>query len=193
MGSLLLSSLRPPPVPIRRLTNQGIWWRSLVSAIVVISAGSLLHFAWEWSGRSAVVAVFAATNESTWEHLKLAFWPALAITPIQRAMYGSLPGWLPATAIRCLLPAFVIVGLFYGYTALLGGHLLAADLTIFALAIVAGELLGHAVLTHLFGSKSRIGVLGLLVLATVLFSTLTFRPPDLFLFDEPPYSPSGGG
>ena len=98
-------------------------WRAFLSALVVIFAGSLLHFAWEWSGRSTVVAVFAATNESTWEHLKLAFWPALALTPLQQTFYGSLPGWLPATAIRCLLPSLVIVVLFYGYTALLGGHI----------------------------------------------------------------------
>ena len=159
----------------------------------MISAGSLLHFAWEWSGRSTVVAVFAATNESTWEHLKLAFWPALALTPIQRAIYGSSPGWLPATAIRCVLPSFVIVALFYGYTALLGSHYLEADLTIFAFAIFAGEFLGHGVLAHEFGSKSRIGAFGLLILATVLFSTLTFRPPDAFLFHEPPHSRSGEG
>jgi hypothetical protein len=168
-------------------------WRSFLSAIVVISAGSLLHFAWEWSGRSTVVAVFAATNESTWEHLKLAFWPALALTPLQHKIYGSAPGWLPATAVRCLLPSFVIVALFYGYIALLGSHHLAADLTIFAIAIFAGEFLGHAVLTREFGSKSRIGAFGLLSLATVLFSTLTFRPPDFVLFREPPSSRSGEG
>lgn len=162
--------------------------RAVVSAIVVIFAGSLLHFAWAWSGRSPVVAVFAATNESTWEHLKLAFWPALALAPFQRRLYGSFPGWLPATAIRCVLPSFVIVALFYGYTALVGTHHLAADLAIFALAIFVGEFLGHGVLAHEFGSKSRIGASGLLILATVLFSTLTSGPPDFFLFRDPPHS-----
>ncbi|HET8656803.1 MAG TPA: DUF6512 family protein [Longimicrobiaceae bacterium] len=168
-------------------------WRSFLSAIAVISAGSLLHFAWEWSGRSMVVAVFAATNESTWEHLKLAFWPALALTPLQHRIYGSLPGWLPATAVRCMLPSFVIVALFYGYTALLGRHYLAADLAIFACAIFAGEVLGHAMVTRDFGARARMGALGLLVLATVLFSTLTFRPPNSFLFHEPPASRAGEG
>ena len=161
-------------------------WRSFWSAIVVISAGSLLHFAWEWSGRSTIVAVFAATNESTWEHLKLAFWPALTLAPLQRTIYGSLPGWIPATAIRCILPSFVIVAFFYGYTAVLGNHHLAADLAIFAFAIFAGEFLGHAMLTREFGSRSRRVAVGLLILATVLFSTLTFRPPNSFLFHEPP-------
>lgn len=171
--------------------SETLKWRSFLSAIVVVSAGSLLHFAWEWSGRSTLVAVFAATNESTWEHLKLAFWPALALAPIQRMIYGSEPGWLPATAIRCVVPPFVIVALFYGYTAVVGTHHLAADLAIFAGAIFAGEVLGHAVLRHEFGAASRMGASGVLVLATLLFSTLTFRPPDCFLFHEPSHDRSG--
>lgn len=173
----------------RRLSlNEVLKWRCFFSAIVVISTGSLLHFAWEWSGQSTIVAVFAATNESTWEHLKLAFWPALALAPIQRKLYGSFPGWLPATAIRCILPSIVIVTLFYAYTALLGTHHLAADLAIFAIAIFAGEFFGHAALTREFGARARSGALGLLILAAVLFSTLTFKPPDWFLFHQPPSS-----
>lgn len=160
-------------------------WRAFLSALVVIVTGSLLHFAWEWSGRSAVAAIFAATNESTWEHLKLAFWPAIALAPFQRKLYGPLPGWLPATAIRCVLPSFLIVVLFYGYIALLGSHHLVADIAIFAVAIFAGEFLGHTMLTHGFGARTRIIAFVLLVLATVLFSTLTFAPPVVFLFHDP--------
>lgn len=159
--------------------------RPFVSAIVVISVGSLLHFAWEWSGQRTIVAVFAATNESTWEHLKLAFWPALALAPIQRAIYGPFPGWLPATAIRCVLPSFLIVAAFYGYTALLGSHYLAADIMVFAFAILTGEFVGHAVLTHEFGWPIEISASILIILAALLFSTMTFWPPDFFLFDEP--------
>jgi hypothetical protein len=175
---------------MRAARTERLKWGFFLSAVVVVFAGSLLHFAWEWSGRSTFVAVFAATNESTWEHLKLAFWPALALAPIQRLTYGSLPGWLPAVAIRCVLPSFVIVALFYGYTAVVGAHHLAADIAIFVFAVFLGELLGHAVLRHEFGFASQIGAFGILLLATLLFSTLTFRPPDCFLFHEPPSSRS---
>ena len=159
-------------------------WKSrfFFSAIVVFLAGSFLHFAWELAGRNSLVAVFAATNESTWEHLKLAFWPALALTPIQRRIYGPLPGWLPATAIRCTLPSILIVALFYGYTALLGRHHVAMDIAIFAFAIFAGEYLGHIMLGRCFNSCAKKSALALLLLEAVLFSTLTFRPPDYFLF-----------
>ncbi len=162
-----------------------IKWRAFLCAVSVISVGSLLHFFWEWSGRSTFVAVFAAVNESTWEHLKLAFWPALIITPVQRIFYGPAPGWPVATAIRCIFPALLIVLMFYGYTALLGGHYLIADLSIFAIAIFVGEFVGHAVLSCHFEPTVKVGALGLIILATLLFSTLTFIPSDFFLFHSP--------
>ena len=164
-------------------------WRALNSAVVVICVGSLLHFAWEWSGRSAFVAIFAATNESTWEHLKLAFWPAFVLIPLQRIIYGPFPGWLPAAAIRCIVPAFTIVFLFHGYTLLLGHHYLVADIAIFVTAILAGEFLGHHALARKFTSKTRLVAVCLVVLVTALFSTLTFAPPDFFLFHEPHFLP----
>jgi hypothetical protein len=159
--------------------------RAVVSAFIVMIAGSVLHFLWEWTGRSPVAAVFAATNESTWEHLKLAFWPALVLTVPQRMIYGPYPGWLPAVAIRCILPPVLIVLLFYSYTFLAGGHHLAADLAVFAIAVLAGETAGHALLGRSFGLRVRLTALALVLVCVVLFSTLTFSPPDCFLFQDP--------
>lgn len=114
-------------------------WQVLLTAAFVISAGSLLHFAWEWSGRNSFVAVFAAINESTWEHLKLAFWPAFLVALLQLKFYAKAPGFLLTTAVRCALPALLIILLFYGYTWLLGRHCLIADLLVFAVSILAGS------------------------------------------------------
>jgi hypothetical protein len=35
--------------------------------------GTILHFLYDWSGKSRLVAVFSGVNESTWEHMKLLF------------------------------------------------------------------------------------------------------------------------
>jgi hypothetical protein len=161
------------------------WVRAIVSALVVATAGNLLHFAYEWSGGSRVVALFAAVNESTWEHLKLAFWPALLLTPAQRWLYGPLPGWAAATATRCLLPSVLIVCGFYGYTAVLGRHHLAADIALFVVAIFLGESAGHLLLDRPTSPRLRTAALIALVTATLAFSTFTYFPPDLFLFDDP--------
>lgn len=155
--------------------------RVAARTLFVVAAGSLLHFAWEWSGHNPVVGVFAAVSESTWEHPKLAFWPALALASLQRRLYGRPPGWLPATAVRALLPPVAIVVLFYGYTAVLGAHHLALDIGVFALAVLAGEAAGHALMRRRPSSRARLGAAA----ALVAFATLTFDPPALFLFEAP--------
>ena len=58
----------------------------IFSAIFAIILGTLLHFTFEWSGRNPFVGAFSSINESTWEHLKLAFVPML-ITSIIRVFY----------------------------------------------------------------------------------------------------------
>jgi hypothetical protein len=152
---------------------------------VVVTIGSLLHFAWAWSGRSSIVAIFAATNESTWEHLKMAFWPAFLLSPIQRRFYGKLPGWLPATAIRSLLPPVLIVVFFYGYTSVLGTNHLAIDVATFIVAVFIGELLGHSVMPRRTAALVRVAAAAALMIAVVAFSTLSFIRPEWFLFEDP--------
>lgn len=58
----------------------------ILSAIFAIILGTLLHFTYEWSGNNAFVGAFSSINESTWEHLKLAFYPML-ITSIIRLFF----------------------------------------------------------------------------------------------------------
>ena len=43
----------------------------LIGIVVIILAGSALHFVFEWTRYWPPEAVIAAVNESTWEHLKL--------------------------------------------------------------------------------------------------------------------------
>jgi hypothetical protein len=157
----------------------------LASCAVVVTMGSLLHFAWEWSGRSPLVAVIAAVNESTWEHLKLALWPALFVGLAQRRVYANPPGWLPATAIRTLLPPVLIVALFYGYTTLLGGHHLALDLGVFVAAVLGGEVAGHSVMWRPARTAVRIVAGAALMAGIMAFSIFSFAPPRFFLFEAP--------
>jgi hypothetical protein len=124
-------------------------------------------------------------NESTWEHLKLAFWPALAVALIQRRLYGRPQGWLGATVLRVLVPPILIVLLFYGYVALIGRHYLLLDIAIFVVAVVIGEVLGDVVMWMRIGLGIRASALAVLVLSVLAFATLSFRPPAFFLFDEP--------
>ena len=54
--------------------------------------GTLLHFVYEWSGGSALAACVSAVNESTWEHMKLLFFPMLLYSLF---LIGRLKGDFP--------------------------------------------------------------------------------------------------
>ena len=45
--------------------------------------GTLLHFLYDLTGESVAVSFFSAVNESTWEHMKIAFWPMFIFAIIQ--------------------------------------------------------------------------------------------------------------
>lgn len=110
-------------------------WQLAGAAFVVVT-GALLHFAWEASGRSDLVAIFAPVNESVWEHLKMAFWPALLWALVERwALRGRVRNALIAKTLEVWIACAGIVLLFYGYVALLGHHVLALDVTVFVVAV----------------------------------------------------------
>jgi hypothetical protein len=54
----------------------------LVGIVVIILAGSALHFVFEWTHYWRPAVVVAAVNESTWEHL-LGFWPGLLFALVE--------------------------------------------------------------------------------------------------------------
>ena len=58
----------------------------IISAIFAIILGTILHFTYDWSGNNAFVGALSSINESTWEHLKLVFYPML-ITSIIRLFH----------------------------------------------------------------------------------------------------------
>ena len=46
------------------------------------TAGTLLHFVYDWSGGIPLVAAFSAVNESTWEHMKILFFPVFLFSVV---------------------------------------------------------------------------------------------------------------
>lgn len=91
--------------------------------------------------------------------------------------------------VRTLLPSVLIVLLFYGYTSVTGANLLALDVGIFIIAILAGETVGHSVMHRRFSVAVVIAAAIILTIAAAAFSTLSFMPPDNILFEDPLRTP----
>ena len=158
----------------------------LVGIVFIIILGGALHFVFDLSGEWPPLALIAAVNESVWEHLKLGFWPALIYFLIEyRYIRKSSSNFLFAKAIGILLIPVAITVLFYAYTAFLQ-DMLAADLTIFVVAVVVGQLTSYKVLTlsPLPSWVNRLGMV-LLILLAIVFGTLTYYAPQLPIFRDP--------
>ena len=60
----------------------------IIGIIFISIIGTLLHFMYEFSGHNKIVSLFAAVNESTWEHIKIALTPTFIWTLYDGAIYG---------------------------------------------------------------------------------------------------------
>lgn len=56
-------------------TTKSVFIYHIFSAVFCIVLGTILHFTYKWSNNNNFIGIFSATNESTWEHLKLVFFP----------------------------------------------------------------------------------------------------------------------
>jgi len=167
------------------MKNPILKWE-LIGIIFIVLAGGALHFAFEWAGGWRPLAVIAAVNESTWEHLKLAFWPAM-IWFLAKIFYirKTSNNFYFAKAIGILAMPVSITILFYAYTAFMD-DMLAIDLTIFVVAVVIGQLTSYKLLrtSPLPDWLNSLGIF-LLVLMTIAFSTLTYFAPGIEIFRDP--------
>ena len=68
---------------------------NILAFIFIGLLGSLGHFFYEWSGNNKIIGYFFATNESTWEHLKLLFFPTVIYSVIEYFfVYAGHPSFI---------------------------------------------------------------------------------------------------
>lgn len=160
----------------------------IAGILFILGIGSLLHFVFEWSGGSPFVAPFAAVNESVWEHLKLAFWPAAAWMLLERGpLKTRVNNFRLAKSLGVALMPLLIVALYYFYVFLLGEHVFFLDIAIFVVAVLAGQYLSYRLMTGDERSPTaNLIAPALLIALAVLFVVFTFAPPYVGLFRDGP-------
>lgn len=155
-----------------------------ISGIVfTLIFGTLSHFFYDWSGKNPLAALISPVNESTWEHMKLIFFPMLIFSLFfSMRMKDSLPSLPGALLAGNFLGTITIPVLFYTYTGIVGQNFLAADLAVFA----AGVLTAWRTAWKLKDSEKvfrlRILLYAAALLLCLFFFLFTFRVPGLPLF-----------
>lgn len=166
--------------------HKKLFFTSLAGILFVGTAGCLMHFVYEWSGQNSVAGLFAPVSESTWEHMKLVYFPMLLFFLAEYMfLYKQYPRLLKADLAGILTGTLLIPVIFYTYTGILGTHSLPLDILTFIISAAFGlyvrcrSVLADGHTKHTFYYFICALVLG------VCFLIFTYYPPDLALFISP--------
>ena len=165
---------------LKRYTLAGILFVSLV--------GTLSHFFYQLSGECPLVGLFSPVNESTWEHLKLLFFPMLLYSLWMSARLRKVDPDAPvfaALAIGNLAGCTLIPILFYTYTGVLGFHLLSLDILTFFIGVLAAFYLAFRLADDERLKRYEPLLTAAVILLALLFFIFTYYPPGIGLFAEP--------
>ena len=167
------------------MKQRSVLWQAAGFALVTFG-GTILHFLYDWTGESLLVAPFSGVNESTWEHMKLLYWPLFLFSSIQRLFLKEQKNYWCVKLAEILLGLLLIPVLFYTYNGVFGKSPDWINIAIFYIS---------AALVFLFEwwafKKDRLPcrnswlAFAALCLIGVLFVVFTFEPPQIPLFQDP--------
>ncbi len=162
----------------------GIW--QFFGFAVTVLGGTLLHFLYDWLGEAVWIAPFSGVNESTWEHMKLLFWPMFIFAIVQSFFFREREDFWCIKLKGIALGLSLVPALFYLYNGIIGKSPDWINITIFfisaAVAFIYETRLLNKQALPCKNSRLALGVLIALALCFILF---TFRTPEIGVFKDP--------
>lgn len=167
------------------MKQRSILWQAAGFALVTFG-GTILHFLYDWTGWNILVSPFSGVNESTWEHMKLLFWPMFAFALVQRLFFRDQENYWCVKLAEILLGLVLIPVLFYTYNGVFGKSPDWINIAIFYITALLVFLFEWRAFqkdwlqcTHPRLAFAAICLIGL------LFVVFTFAPPQIPLFQDP--------
>lgn len=158
----------------------------LLSFGVTALGGTLLHFLYDWLGKAAWIAPFSGVNESTWEHMKLLFWPLFLFAAVQSRFFQERRDFWCIKLRGTLLGLTLIPVLFYTYNGVIGKSPDWINIAIFFLSAAAVHLYETRLYNHnAIPCKKPTRALLLLCALAALFVLFSFQTPTLGIFMDP--------
>ena len=167
------------------MKQRSILWQAAGFAAVTFG-GTILHFLYDWTGGSILVAPFSGVNESTWEHMKLLFWPLFLYALVQWLFFKDQESYWCVKLVEILLGLVLIPVLFYTYNGVFGKSPDWMNIAIFYVtALLVFLFEGWAFKNDLRQCKHPCLAFAALCLIGVLFVVFTLAPPQIPLFQDP--------
>lgn len=158
--------------------------RETVAGIIFTSiVGTLSHFVYDWTNSNAIAGLLTPVNESTWEHIKLLFFPMLVYTiykgiTAKENRLSTISSLTAGNLTGCLL----IPVLFYTYSGSLGYNLTPADIAIFYISVLAAFCTAFRLRLKRRTDRFAVPLIACALILAVLFFIFTSSPPSIALF-----------
>ena len=160
-------------------------WFCIIGAVVTAILGTVSHFVYDWSGENFFVGLFFPINESTWEHMKLLFFPMFAYALIAGKKFEEeYPCIYNAMFTAILVGLALIPVMFYTYTGILGFNVDWLNIALYVISVLIAYYVVYRVAQTCIkiDSKRLRYVMYALLLAFMVFSVY---PPKLGIFVSP--------
>ena len=164
--------------------NMSLW--QLMGFAVTSLGGTLLHFLYDWTNQSLWAAPFSGVNESTWEHMKLLYFPLFLFAIVQSRFFRDRRDFFCVKLRGILLGLTLIPVLFYTLNGVFGKTPDWVNIAIFFISAAAVYWMEnrwfqnrHAACRYPHLAFAVICLIG------ILFVLFTFYPPAIPLFEDP--------
>ena len=163
-----------------------VWLWELMGFAVTSLGGTLLHFMYEWCGEAVWIAPFSGVNESTWEHIKLLFFPMLIYAIAESFFFKEYKSFWCVKLRGILLGMALIPLFFYTYNGVIGK---SPDWINIAIFFVSGAA-AYIYETKLYrkgtvACKNPSLAVVLIASIALCFIVFTFAAPELGIFKDP--------
>jgi len=158
---------------------------ALMGFAVTALGGTLLHFVYDLTD-SIWAAPFSGVNESTWEHMKLLFWPMFLFSIVQSFSFRDREDFWCIKLRGTLLGLVLIPVFFYTYNGVIGRSPDWINIAIFFVAAAIAYIYEARRLNNepIPCKNPKIAFLSLCMLA-LLFVIFTFATPKIGIFRDP--------
>ena len=147
--------------------------------------GTILHFLYEWTGKSILIAPLSAVNESTWEHMKIMFFPMFVFAIIQSCFFKEYNNFWGIKLFGILAGLVMIPVLFYTISGIFGKTPDIINISIFFVSAGVAFILEAYLFKNYHGCKSPVTSFFIICFIAFLFIAFTFIPPHIPLFEDP--------
>ena len=163
-----------------------VWLWQLFGFAMTSILGTLLHFLYDLTDKAIWIAPFSGVNESTWEHMKLLFWPMFIFAIVQSFFFKGYEGFWCVKLRGILLGLTLIPIVFYTYNGVIGKSPDWINISIFFVcAAIAYIYEAQQLKSENARCASPKAAFITLCFVALMFVVFTFNAPVIAIFKDP--------